>query len=431
MSSPISLQTRQLPANFGPLKGASANAKLKGPCGDTMEFWLWVEADRILQATFTSDGCGASVRSGAMTAHLASGKSLTEACKITPLQIEAALGGLPEDHKHCPVLALNTLCAAVAQLQRQSAPCPHGQAQNWTGAKREAEKEGTFKPSEGRKPTQAPGEESMKRSMSRIRYKLLVLSGKGGVGKSTVAVNLAMALASSGKRVGLLDVDIHGPSIPRMLGLAGVEPATGNGLIRPVPAGPNLTVMSMGLLLKSAKDAVVWRGPMKASLIRQFLADVAWGELDVLVVDCPPGTGDEPLSVAQMIGTGTAAVVVTTPQAVAVDDVRRSVTFCQKLQLQLLGIVENMSGFVCPHCSKSTDLFGSGGGEALAREMKVGFLGGIPLDPRIVESGDAGKAIGNGSVAGPSSRAFDHIVDEVLSGLEAGTDVVAEPAQGS
>jgi Mrp family chromosome partitioning ATPase/predicted Fe-Mo cluster-binding NifX family protein len=270
-------------------------------------------------------------------------------------------------------------------------------------------------------------DDAVKRPMSRIRCKLLVLSGKGGVGKSTVAANLAMSLASSGKKVGLLDVDIHGPSIPKMMGLESAQPAAGGGAILPVQAGPNLSVMSMGFLLQNATDAVVWRGPMKAGLIRQFLSEVAWGDLDVLVVDCPPGTGDEPLSVAQMLGAGTAAVVVTTPQAMAIADVRRSVTFCQKLQLQVLGIVENMSGFVCPHCSKSTDLFGAGGGEALAREMKVSFLGSIPLDPQIVESGDTGKPFASRLTESSSARAFDHVVRGILSGLEASRGLPKKP----
>jgi Mrp family chromosome partitioning ATPase/predicted Fe-Mo cluster-binding NifX family protein len=423
-SNPI--QLRQLPVNFGPLKGASTNARLKGPCGDTMEFWLRVEADRILQVNFTTDGCGASVLSGAMAGKLASGKTLAEACKVTPQQVEEAAGGLPDDHKHCAVLALKTLCAAVAQLERQDAPCSHSEAAcGPTPCSDSAGAAGAASggPAESRKPVPSAEDEAVGRSMSRIRFKVLVLSGKGGVGKSTVAANLAMALATSGKKVGLLDVDIHGPSIPKMMGLESAQPVAGGRAIRPVLAGPNLSVMSMGFLLQNATDAVVWRGPIKAGLIRQFLSEVAWGDLDVLVVDCPPGTGDEPLSVAQMLGVGAAAVVVTTPQAMAIADVRRSVTFCQKLQLQVLGIVENMSGFVCPHCSKSTNLFGAGGGEALAREMKVKFLGGIPLDAQIVESGDTGKPFASLLTGSPSARAFNHVVRGILSGLEAGTDL--------
>jgi ATP-binding protein involved in chromosome partitioning len=416
---------RSLPAGFGPLKGANANARVTGPCGDTMEFWLLVRDDRILRATFTTDGCGASIACGAAAARLAEGKTLEEAARLTPPQVEIAVGNLTDDHKHCAVLALKTLCAAVAQLERQDASCSHSKAA--CGPTPCSDAAGTAGvapggPAESRKPVPSAEDAAVGRSMSRIRFKVLVLSGKGGVGKSTVAANLAMALATSGKKVGLLDVDIHGPSIPKMMGLESAQPAAGGGAIRPVLAGPNLSVMSMGFLLQNATDAVVWRGPIKAGLIRQFLSEVAWGDLDVLVVDCPPGTGDEPLSVAQMLGAGTAAVVVTTPQAMAIADVRRSVTFCQKLQLKVLGIVENMSGFVCPHCSQSTDLFGAGGGEALAREMKVNFLGGIPLDAQIVESGDTGKPFASRLTGSPSAQAFDHVVRGILSGLGAGTD---------
>ncbi len=416
------------------MKGANANARVTGPCGDTMEFWLLLRDDRILRATFTTDGCGASIACGAAAARLAEGKTLEEAARLTPPQIGIAVGNLTDDHKHCAVLALKALCAAVAQLERQDAPCSHSEATCGPTPCSDAAGAAGAAPggsAESRKLVPPAEDEAVRRSMSRIRFKVLVLSGKGGVGKSTVAANLAMALAKSGKKVGLLDVDIHGPSIPKMMGLESAQPAAGGGAIHPVLAGPNLSVMSMGFLLQNATDAVVWRGPIKAGLIRQFLSDVAWGDLDVLVVDCPPGTGDEPLSVAQMLGAGTAAVVVTTPQAMAIADVRRSVTFCQKLQLQVLGIVENMSGFVCPHCSKSTDLFGAGGGEALAREMKVKFLGGIPLDAQIVESGDTGKPFASRLTESSSARAFDHVVHEILSGLEAGAELAREPRNPS
>ncbi|MFP4053825.1 MAG: P-loop NTPase, partial [Phycisphaerae bacterium] len=192
--------------------------------------------------------------------------------------------------------------------------------------------------------------------MERIGRKLLVLSGKGGVGKSTVAVNLALSLARAARKVGLLDVDLHGPSVPKILGLAdrriGPSPT---GAIEPIRVTDNLSVVSVGMLLDSHTDAVIWRGPMKYSVIRQFLKDVEWGELDCLVIDSPPGTGDEPLAVAQMVGSGGQAVLVTTPQEVALADVRRSVSFCRTLGLPVAGIVENMSGLICPHCEKQID----------------------------------------------------------------------------
>jgi len=228
--------------------------------------------------------------------------------------------------------------------------------------------------------------------MKRIRHKIVVLSGKGGVGKSTVAVNLAMALLGSGKSVGLLDVDIHGPSIPTMLGLEREPaPAGRHGEILPVFLG-ELRVMSLGFFLQHPDDAVIWRGPMKMGVIKQFLKDVAWGELDYLIIDSPPGTGDEPLSVCQLIGSLDGAVVVTTPQKVAAVDVRKSITFCQQMGLPVLGVVENMSGFACPKCGEVTPIFRSGGGQQIAETMRVPFLGAIPVDPKVAEAGDRGQS---------------------------------------
>ena len=244
-----------------------------------------------------------------------------------------------------------------------------------------------------------------------------MLSGKGGVGKSTVAANLAMSLALAGCDVGLLDVDIHGPSIPKLLGLEGRQLTAGGGAIQPISIGPRLKVMSIGFLLGSPRDAVVWRGPLKYNIIRQFLSDVEWGGLDALIIDSPPGTGDEPLSVAQLIGPPLAAIIVTTPQEVAIADVRRSITFCQQLKMEVLGLVENMSGFVCPRCGKTIDLFKTGGGEALAHEMAVPFLGRIPLDPQIVVSGDAGAPFVQRFAESSAARAFEEIVRPILLSL--------------
>ncbi len=227
--------------------------------------------------------------------------------------------------------------------------------------------------------------------MARIRRKVVILSGKGGVGKSTVAVSLAAALAARGLRVGLLDVDIHGPSLPTLLGLEGEAVRGGEDGLVPVER-EGLKVMSIGFLLKNRDDAVIWRGPMKMNVIKQFLRDVAWGDLDVLVVDSPPGTGDEPLSVCQLIGRLDGAVIVTTPQKVAAVDVRKSVTFCRRIGVPVLGVVENMSGFVCPHCGTVTQIWPTGGGRSITEDMKVPFLGAIPLDPEIARLGDSGQA---------------------------------------
>ena len=228
--------------------------------------------------------------------------------------------------------------------------------------------------------------------MARIKHKIVVLSGKGGVGKSTVSVNLATALAMAGKRVGLLDVDLHGPTVPQLLGLQGMRPAMDGDAMLPIEVGPDLKVMSIGFLLGERDDAVVWRGPMKAVAIQQFLSDVEWGELDYLVVDSPPGTGDEPLAVCQAIGKLDGAVVVTTPQETALSNVRRSVKFCGMLGLTVLGVVENMAGFVCPHCGEVTHVFSKGGGAAMAQKAGVPLLASIPLDPGIVSAGDEGRS---------------------------------------
>jgi len=215
--------------------------------------------------------------------------------------------------------------------------------------------------------------------MGRIRNKIFVLSGKGGVGKSTVAVNLAVALALAGKEVGLLDVDFHGPSIPKLLKMEDRRAEVAGGTILPVPFDDRLKVISIGFMLTGRDDAVIWRGPMKMQVIRQFLEDVAWGTLDYLVIDSPPGTGDEPLSVAQLIPDVTGAIVVTTPQELSLADVRRCIGFCRRLNLPVLGVIENMSGFVCPNCGERVDIFKTGGGEAMARSAGVPFLGRIPF----------------------------------------------------
>jgi Mrp family chromosome partitioning ATPase len=265
--------------------------------------------------------------------------------------------------------------------------------------------------------------------MGRVRQKLVVLSGKGGVGKSTVAANLASALAQAGHKVGLLDVDIHGPSIPKLFGLEGRCLETDAHQMLPVKVGERLSVMSIGFLLESRADAVIWRGPLKFSVIRQFLCDVAWGSLDYLVVDCPPGTGDEPLSVAQLIGRPAKAVVVTTPQELAITDVRRCLTFCEKVGLPVAGIIENMSGYVCPSCGARADLFGRGGGELLANEIRVPFLGSIPIEPGLVTCGDTGIPFLASRAGSTTAEAFLAIVRAIEQSSALTSNVQASPLQ--
>jgi Mrp family chromosome partitioning ATPase len=263
-----------------------------------------------------------------------------------------------------------------------------------------------------RRAAQAEEQVRLRRRVAAIRHTVIVLSGKGGVGKSTVAVNLAAAAHRAGLRVGLLDVDIHGPSLPTMLGVESAPVAVVADALVPVEVD-GVKVMSMGFLLGNRDEAVVWRGPMKMKAIAQFLADVEWGELDLLVVDAPPGTGDEPLSVCQLLGHPDGAVVVTTPQEVAITAVRKSVTFCRRLELPVLGVVENMSGFVCPGCGLLTDVFGAGAGERMAASMGVPFLGRVPIHPLITASCDAGKGLA-AAVDPVVAEAFERIAAPVV-----------------
>ena len=247
-----------------------------------------------------------------------------------------------------------------------------------------------------------------------VKHKIIVLSGKGGVGKSTVATNIAVSLSLRGKTVGLMDVDIHGPSIPKMLGLEG-SPLRGSeeGML-PVQYSDGLKVMSIGFILRDEKNAVIWRAPLKHSMIRQFLTDVRWGELDYLIVDSPPGTGDEPISLAQLLEKPDGGIIVTTPQEVALTDVRKAITFCRQVSLPILGVVENMSGFVCPHCGQTVDIFKRGGGEAMAKEMGLPFLGRIPLEPKIVETADDGKPFYQYFKDTLAAKSFDTVIEPLL-----------------
>lgn len=255
-------------------------------------------------------------------------------------------------------------------------------------------------------------EAKVSRALARIKNRILVFSGKGGVGKSTVAANLAVALSRKQKKVGLLDVDIHGPNLAKMLGVEDRTLDISPDLIKPVLVNENLKLVSMSFLLQSPDLPVIWRGPMKMKVIQQFLGDVDWGDLDWLIIDSPPGTGDEPLSVAQLI-PATGAIIVTTPQDVSVLDSRKAVFFALKLNLKILGIIENMSGMVCPHCGKNIDLFKVGGGEQAARELNIPFLGRIPIDPQIVISGDEGRPFAVEQTDSEASRAFREIVDKI------------------
>ncbi len=251
-----------------------------------------------------------------------------------------------------------------------------------------------------------------------VRHVILVLSGKGGVGKSTVSVNLAYALANHGKRVGLLDLDLHGPSIPKMLGLEGQVPAVIGNALQPVQVTGTLSVMSMAFLIADPSDPIIWRGPMKIGAIRQLLGEVNWGSLDYLVVDLPPGTGDEALTIAQAAPNIRGAVIVTTPQEVAVLDAVKAIRFIEKQGMPVLGVIENMSGMVCPHCGEMVDLFGRGGGEAAAAEFGVPYLGAIPLDPEMMKAGDEGRPFILRHSKSPTWKAIDTVMENLVDRVE-------------
>ncbi len=251
-----------------------------------------------------------------------------------------------------------------------------------------------------------------------VKHVIMVLSGKGGVGKSTVSVNLAYALAAHGRKVGLLDLDMHGPNVPKMLGIEDHKLAMMDNKIEPVHVTGNLSVISMAFLLQDTSTPVIWRGPMKMAAIQQFLADVNWDSLDFLVVDLPPGTGDEALTIAQLAPNVRGAVIVTTPQDVATLDARKSVKFIEKLGLPVIGIIENMSGMLCPHCGEQIDLFGKGGGSKIATELNVPFLGEIPLDIEMRKAGDEGRPFIIRRGDSPTWKSVDAVMEELIKVIE-------------
>lgn len=251
-----------------------------------------------------------------------------------------------------------------------------------------------------------------------VRHVILVLSGKGGVGKSTVSVNLAFALSAHGYKVGLMDLDIHGPNIPKMLGVEAQRLTTMGNMIEPIRVTGNLAVISMGFLLPDTSTPVIWRGPMKMTAISQFLSEVDWGPLDFLVVDLPPGTGDEALSIIQLAPNVRGAVIVTTPQDVATMDAMKAAKFVERLEIPVIGIVENMSGLICPHCKEEIDLFGAGGGKKIAENLGVRFLGSIPIDPELRKAGDEGKPFIIRHKDSPTWKAVDRVMEELVKEVE-------------
>lgn len=271
-------------------------------------------------------------------------------------------------------------------------------------------------PSSGHSPARDIEDLMIQESLARIKNKILVMSGKGGVGKSTISTNIALTLSRKGRKVGLLDIDLHGPDIALLLGMRDRSPSDRQSAVEPVSFSENLKFMSIEYLMADKDQAVIWRGPLKYKAIRTFLGEVRWGDLDYLIIDAPPGTGDEPLTIAQTI-KDIRALIVTTPQEVSLSDVRKSIRFCRKAEMAILGLVENMSGLSCPHCAKEIPLFKTGGGERLAREMSLPFLGRIPLEPGIVVASDDGKPFMNQAEEGQSAaaNAFEKIAERILA----------------
>ncbi|WP_028841009.1 Mrp/NBP35 family ATP-binding protein [Thermodesulfobacterium hveragerdense] len=261
-------------------------------------------------------------------------------------------------------------------------------------------------------------DKKVREQLAKIKHKIMVMSGKGGVGKSTISVNVAVGLSLQDFMVGLLDVDLHGPSIPKMLGARDLRISRKpDGRMGAIKYSPNLKFLSIEPLLPSEDTAIIWRGPIKHSAIKQFIGDIDWGELDYLVIDAPPGTGDEPLTVAKTIPDAY-ALIVTTPQEVSLIDVKKSIRFCQKIKMRILGIVENMSGFICPHCGKPIDLFKRGGGQKLADELGIRFLGRIPVDPRVVDTGDTGRPVVAAYPESVTAKAFEELVRNIIAATE-------------
>jgi ATP-binding protein involved in chromosome partitioning len=261
-------------------------------------------------------------------------------------------------------------------------------------------------------------QELLKLRMKHVKHTIAVISGKGGVGKSTVAVNLAAAFALNGKHVGILDADIHGPSVPRLLGLTGQQVKVGPPGAFPVIGALGMKVVSIDFFLPEEQTPTIWRGPLKMTAIRQFLSDVVWGELDVLFIDLPPGTGDEPLSIAQLLPNIDGVVIVTMPSELSRAVVQKAIMFARRVGMPIIGIVENMSGYVCPGCGEKIDIFQSGGGKKMAEETGVPFLGTIPIDPKVGVDSDKGTPFVIKHTNSPAAKAFVEIVKKVEAYLQ-------------
>jgi len=415
---------------FNVINDDNGNAKITDSYGDTMEFWIKVENKIITAASFAVDGCEHAVTCGNALVSLIKGKMPCSVHSITKEQILQE-AGVSDTFAHCALLTMRTVVKAIDNYKsKHKITCTKndncGDSHNDIAI---SECDNSSRCDVGCSATEADcslscnsvdqcnKSDENKNKLQNIKHKIAVLSGKGGVGKSTISINLAFMLAASGYKVGLLDADIHGPSIPTMLNLTEAVVGVDDEGITPVTIG-SLKVISVGFFLKNNSEALIWRGPVKIGILNQFLHDVKWGDLDFLIIDLPPGTGDEPISIGQTFTSGDGAVIVTTPQEVASSDVRKSITFCKTMKMPILGIVENMSGFICPHCEIVTNIFGSQGGQNLAKTFGINLLGEIPIDPNIVIAGDAGKPYMETYInSSKSSIIFKQVVSSILKAL--------------
>ncbi len=266
--------------------------------------------------------------------------------------------------------------------------------------------------------TQTSEQQEITERMRHIKNKIVILSGKGGVGKTTVAVNLATALAWQGHTVGILDADIHGPDVPKMLDLEGARMIGGDKGLEPVIGPLNILTVSMEFLLQNADTPIIWRGPLKMRVISEFLSKVNWGTLDYLIIDLPPGTGDESLSIMQLLPDLDGIIIVTTPQEVALLDSRKAANMVRQMNIPILGLIENMSGFHCPHCGEVTNIFGKGGGKNAAKELNLFFLGDLPFDHRVMLLSDEGKPFIVTESKTPVAEAFQKVVERLVTRLK-------------
>jgi Mrp family chromosome partitioning ATPase len=355
---------------------------------------------------------------GSLAAHLSQGRALGEMRRLQPVDVLEAMGQPGNGEALLGAeLALRTLAKALGDYERTLKARDEQEQRCGSGCGETCEEtccDGCDqKGGDGTRGLGAHGGPGV----GQVRRRILVMSGKGGVGKSTIAVNLALGFAAEGLATGLLDADLHGPSVPKLLGLEQDTLQSEGQALLPVELG-GLKVMSMGFALKP-DQAAIWRGPMKAGVVEQFVKQVQWGALDVLVVDCPPGTGDEHLSVHQALGQVEGAVIVTTPQQVATLDARKAITFCRSSRIPVLGIVENMSGFICPACATCTPVFQTGGGARMAAELGLPFLGSLPLDPSVGAGGESGRPRLFAGGQNAAAQAFQPILQNLLAGAGA------------